>query len=112
MPVHDQHISPPCPLAISRALIRCSTRMQSYTCLCVPKVLFSPGPGAAGHVTWDADSRGSAEVTPDLGGLVGPCCIPAPSGESSSGVSNTFCLSQAHMMMENKGSLVVFLRGD
>lgn len=48
------------------------------------------------RVTWDADSRGSAEITPDLGGLVGPCHTPAPSGLSSSGILNTFCLSQAY----------------
>lgn len=58
IPVHGQRVSPPCPLAISRAdSIRCSSQMQSYTCLCVPKVLFPSEPGAVEHVTWDADSR-------------------------------------------------------
>lgn len=113
IPVRGQHVSPPCPLAISRVdLVRCSSQMQSYTCLCVPEVLFSSGPGAVEHVTWDADSRGSAEVTLDLGGLVGPCRTPAPSGQSSSSIFNTFGLSQAYMMVENKGNLVVFLRRD
>ena len=113
IPVRGRHMSPPCPSAISRAvLIRCSGHMQSYICLSVPKELFSPGPGATEHVTWDGDSRGSAEVTPDLGHLVRPYGTPVYSGQSSLCIFSTFCLSQAYMMVENKGNLVDFLRRD
>ena len=73
-----------------------------------PQSAVLPGSGAAEHVTWDADSKGSAEVTPDLGELVEQCHTPTPSGQSGSGIFITLCLSQDYMMVEKKGICSLF----